>query len=222
MRSVDSTTSAYLQTRAGVVPREFLWIVGKDRSTGEPAAAGLWNDLDVVTVTVLDGLTGSEVSRDYAGAGSLIKIDAIPLTSDLTIRTVRIRLSQVNAAVANAIRGYDPRFAHVEIHKGLFHLSTRQLIAPPVAHFVGQVNGAPIRTPPPGQEGDITLSVVSQTRELTRTNPAKKSDETQRLRSGDRFRRYKDVAGQWDVFWGEKKVRVGGESSGSTGTGDQG
>jgi hypothetical protein len=80
------------------------------------------------------------------------------------------------------------------------------LVAAPVPRFDGQVNGAPIDTPAVGGEGGVKLSVVSHTRVLTRTNAAKKSDETQKLRSGDRFRRYSAVAGQWDYWWGEAKA----------------
>ncbi|MEO9612640.1 MAG: hypothetical protein ABJG86_09695 [Nitratireductor sp.] len=217
MRDADPAIVSHLQSRAGVVPRSFLWMVGKNRATGEPEAAGFWSDLDAITVTVIDGLTGTPVSRDYVGSGTLISVDPVPLVSDLTVRHIRIRLSQVSAEVAQAIRGYDPRLAHVEIHLGLFDPATRTLIAPPVPQFVGQVNGAPIRTPAVGQEGDITLVVASQTRELTRTNPAKRSDETQRRRGGDRFRRYKDVAGQWEFFWGEKSGRIAQRRSGGGG-----
>jgi hypothetical protein len=53
------------------------------------------------------------------------------------------------------------------------------------------------------------------TRELTRTNPAKRSDETQRLRSGDRFRRYSGTAYQWPIWWGEAKAKPAGSKSGS-------
>ncbi|MBB3977363.1 hypothetical protein GGQ64_002569 [Rhizobium azooxidifex] len=56
--------------------------------------------------------------------------------------------------------------------------------------------------------GDVTLiqlDCVSHSRMLTRTNPAKKSHEAQKLRSGDKFRQYNTVAGQWQYWWGERE-----------------
>lgn len=211
MRDVDSATVAHLTARAGVVPRDLLYIRGKDRTTGAAAAVGFWNDLDTVTFSVISGETGLLESREYTGSGSLISADPIPLVADLTVRTINIRLSQINEAVLNAVRLYDARLAFVDFHRALFDPATRQLVAPPVPHFTGQVNLAPIETPPVGGEGEIVLSVVSHSRELTRTNPAKRSDETQKLRSGDRFRRYSSVAGQWDIWWGEKRSKVGSD-----------
>lgn len=212
MRNIDNDTAAYLQTRKGVISRDLLWITAKERDTGNTVATGFWNDLDSVTLTVVSGETGSPVSRTYHGTGTLISISPIPLISDLTVRTITITLSRISTQVQQAIRGYDPRFGHVEIHRALFDLATRELVAAPVPHFVGSINGAPMAVPRPGEEGSIALSVVSHSRELTRTNPLKRSDETQKRRSGDRFRQYSGVAGQWEFFWGEEKHRIGGSS----------
>lgn len=214
MRSVDGTTSAYLTARKGVVVRDLLWITAKERDTGNPVSVGFWNDIDSVTLTVISGETGASVSRTYHGSSTLISISPIPLISDLTVRTITITLSRISTQVQQAIRGYDPRFGHVEIHRALFDLATRELVAAPVPHFVGSINGAPMAVPRPGEEGSITLSVVSHSRELTRINPLKRSDETQKRRSGDRFRQYSGVAGLWDFFWGDEKHRIGaGRSS---------
>lgn len=216
MRSVDAATLAYLNSRAGVVARDFIWIEGKNRDTGATETVGFWNDLDTVTVSVISGTTGAVVNRDYTGSGSLIQIDAIPLVSDMSVRMVRVRLSQINETVALAIRGYEPRLAKVEMHRALFRLDSRALVAPPFPHYVGHINTIQIQTPPPGEQGSIMLQVATHSRELTRSNPAKKSDETQKLRSGDRFRRYADVAGIWDFFWGEKKGKANGGGGGSS------
>lgn len=207
MRSVDGATSDYLQARAGLVARDFLWLEGRNRTTGATEAVGFWSDLDTVTVTVVSGQTGLQVARDYTGSGSLIAIDPIPLTADLTIPQVRIRLSPIDEAVEIAIRGYEPRQAVVEIHRGLFDLDTRALVAPPLPHFVGRVEKAPIATPAVGGEGGVELTVVGHINELTRTNPAKKSDESQRRRADDRFYRYASVVKNWPIYWGEEKAR---------------
>lgn len=209
MRTIDTPTLTALQS-GSLVLRDFVWIVGKNRSTGVDESIGISNDSHDMSVQVIDGISGSVVTRTYIGGGALpLSISPIPLVSDLTIRSVRITLSQISSAIDTAIRQYDPRFAHVEIHRGLFDPATRALIAPPYPHFVGQMNGAPITTPAVGGEGSVEVTVVSHSRELTRTNAAKKSDETQRRRGGDRFRRYSDVAKEWNIPWGNPDGRKG-------------
>jgi len=67
------------------------------------------------------------------------------------------------------------------------------------------VDGASVETPEVGGEGAIRLTAASSNIDLTKTSPALKSDETQRLRSDDRVRRYSDTAAQIEVFWGLAK-----------------
>lgn len=204
MRSVDSATVAHLQARAGVVVRELLWLTVKDRATGAPVDIGIWADLDTLDLPVISGETGATVTRTYIAAGALLSIDPIPLVADLSVRSVNVSLSGVSPEIDAAIRGYDARFAPAEIHRALFDPATRTLVAPPPCHFVGVVNTLAIPTPAAGGEAVITAELVSATRELTRTNPAKRSDETQRLRADDRFRRYTSTSGMIDLNWGQK------------------
>lgn len=206
MRSVDSATAAAIQSRAGHIPRIFVWIKAKNRDTGELEEGGFWSGDDYVGVSVVQAETGLTVDRTYGPASSLLVVDPIPAISDLTVRTVQVQLRSIGEDVRQLILGYDVRFAPIEIHRGLLSLDTHLLVAPPVPIFDGQVNGAPINTPAAGGEGGIKLAVVSHSRVLTRANAAKKSDESQQLRSSDRFRRYTDVAPQWDYFWGEAKA----------------
>ena len=65
----------------------------------------------------------------------------------------------------------------------------------------------------PDGQSQLRIEVVSVTRELTRTNPGKRSDETQRLRSGDRFRRYTSTAQHWPIWWGEAKAKPASSKS---------
>lgn len=206
MRNVDSATAAAYQSRRAHIPRYFVWIEAKNRTSGGLETMGLWNGDDTVDVSVVNPDTGLPVTRTYHAAGALLNIDPIPAVSDLSVRTIQIGLSQINAAVQQAIRGYDPRLAKVQIHRGMLDLDTREVIGYPVPLWDGQVNGSPIETPAVGQEGGIALQVVSHTRMLTRTNAAKRSDETQKLRQGDRLRRYSDTAGEWAFWWGEEKA----------------
>lgn len=210
VKQVDSNTSNYLHARKGVIPRSFVWIRGKNLTTGATETLGLWNGEDTVDVSVISGETGLPVTRTYHAGASLLRVDPITRTPELEVRTLRVGLSQVSEAVQLAVRGYDIRNAPIEVHEGFLDHDTHKLIAEPTIDFVGSVNGTPITTPPAGEDGNITLNCVSHSRMLTRTNPAKKSHETQRRRSDDQFRKYNTVANQWQYWWGERE----GESMG--------
>ncbi|TPM92733.1 hypothetical protein [Mesorhizobium sp. B2-1-3A] len=209
MRSIDGTTYAALLAApdAGICERDFVTFYARSLDGLSTSRFCFWNDLDTVTASVLRGDTGAAENRDFVGDGSLFAVDRVPLVSDLTIQTVKVTLSQLHATVQDMVRGNDIRGARVEIHRGLFDPATHALAGSIYCHFVGKVNKAPISTPKAGDEGSVTIDVVSIVRELTRTNPAKKSDETQKRRSGDRFRKYSGVANV-PIFWGVEKSRT--------------
>ena len=76
------------------------------------------------------------------------------------------------------------------------------------------INSVDFPTSEPGGAPECVLEVVSETRVLTRGLALKKSDESQRTRGGDRFRRYGDISGAVPVYWGEKRAAVSSGSSG--------
>lgn len=210
MRSVGANTVNYLNGRAGLITRYFVWLIAKDRTTGADQSAGFWNGPYPVSVTVVSGQTGVPETRDYVGAGSLISVDDINLVSDMTIQTLRVKLTQTNSSVNNAIRGYDARNGKIEVHYGLLDKSTRLLVDTPYPHFVGTVNKVALTRGKAGSSGGVGLECVSRNRELTIINPAKKSDETQKLRTiigggPDRLRKYINVTDEWSIWWGELK-----------------
>ena len=210
MRSyIDSSTAAAILSREAILPVNFIWITAKNRSTGDPESLGLWSGWDTVDAQVLNPDTMAPVSRTYHAGGSVLEWPVIPLESDLSIRTIRVQLSQINTAVLDQIQGYDAKHAPVEIHRGYLDKDTQLMVAPAVPRFIGWINGAPKRIPAAGGEGGIELAIVSHARALTKTNPLKRSDEAQQRRNGDRFRRYTDVAGGWlaNVHWGEAKAK---------------
>jgi len=220
MRNIDSATATALSRAPdkGLVARNLVWF--RARTLADPAIRvefAFWNDLDEVEIAVEDPTTGGTVTRTYVGDGSLLDMAEIPLTSDLTIRTVRVPLSQIHAGVQAMVRGADIRLADVQIHRAILDPDTRQLVSAK-CHFLGQVDRAPLGTPSVGEEGSVEIECVSSTRELTRTNPAKKSDEFLKARSGDRFYRYTGTANV-PIFWGQEKERVGrsGQTSNSLG-----
>lgn len=207
---LDAPTIAAISSREGIIPSYYLWIEARNRTTGGIETMGLWNGWDAVDAQVLDPDTRLPVTRTYYAGGSIVGWPAIPLETGLVDRNVRITLSQINDAVQLAVRGYDVKHAPVQLHVGFADPSTHLPVAPAVPLFIGKVNGAPITTPAAGGEGSIELVCVSETRELSRTNPLKRSDEMQKRRlvggTPDRFRKYTDVAGSWlqNIHWGEK------------------
>ena len=205
VRVLDVATQGAIRNRNAIAPRNFVLVTAKDRGDGSAKLHGFWDDADTVTTNIVSGEDGSIVAHSFDGDGAILSLDPIPMRIGLEVRTVQLVLSPLHAGVEALVRTDDPRFAKVEIYRGLLDPATMLLVSEPRIRFLGRVNGAPIDTAAAGGESKVTLQIVSHTRELTRTSPAKKSDEQQRLRSGDRFRRYTGVAGEWPIWWGEEK-----------------
>lgn len=208
MRNISAANLAALQARA-LVARDFLWIVARDRLTNAPVTDGMWSDVGNVSASVIHPDTGLEVTRDWYGSGTLVAIDDIPLVSNLTVQNVNIRLSQVDDRVEQLVRDYDCKQARVEIYRGLFDPSTKQMVAPAECRFVGFVDTIEIKTPSENEEGSVTLTCASHTQEMTRSNPDTRSDATQKLRHAtDGFFQDSGTAGEWEIFWGSVKGQV--------------
>lgn len=205
VRTLDASSQTAIRTRSAIVLRNMVVITAKSRLDWSDVVYSFWDDADSLTATVVNEDGGSE-AHTFVGDGAILAMDTIPMRIGLEVRTVAISLSPLNSTVELMVRGSDPRGAKVEIYRALLDPDTKQLVAAPRIRFLGKVNEAPIDTAAAGNESAVTLRVVSHTRELTRTNPAKKSDAQQQLRQGDRFRRYTGVAENWDVWWGEAKT----------------
>ncbi|WP_374833887.1 hypothetical protein [Paenochrobactrum pullorum] len=208
MRYISAANQAALEARA-LEARDFLWIVARNRSSGIQQTEGLWSDVGNVSAAVINPDNGLPVTRDWYGTGSLVVIDDIPLVANLSVQEIRIRLSQVHERVERIVRDYDCQQARVEVYRGLFDPSTKQMVAPAECRFVGFVDKIDIKTPAEGEEGGVTLSCVSHTQEFTRSNPDTRSDATQRLRDPyDDFFADADTATEWEIWWGSEKGKV--------------
>lgn len=212
MFSLDSAEITALQQPV-IDSRNFVWITGKERES--PFASynfGFWSDGGSFTGNVVDGLTGSTVSRSFAGGG-LVSVGSIPRTSDLAVRRVEVVLSAIDADAENAFRTYNIRQAPIQIYRGIFTPGTFTLVAAAKPVFVGFVDEAPVITPAEGGAAKVTLRCVSHTVELTRKNPAVRSHESQILRSAtDNFYQDTATAGDREVPWGaERKLSKGGD-----------
>lgn len=209
MRDLDNEEVAAISART-VVARDFIWVTAIDRGTGLPVDRGFWNDIMTVSVPVKDGRTGATVNRSFRGLSAGLQIGTVPLTSDISIRTLEVQLPHLDEVVNALVRTYDVRSAPMQLYRGYFDPETRALVAPAKPRFIGYVDGAPIETPAEGQEGSVTLNCVSTTRELTRTNSEVRSHESQLARSGgtDAFYRDTSVVGQWELAWGQERGSV--------------
>lgn len=208
MRQLSSENIAALASRS-IVARDFLWIVARDRTSGEHVADGLWSDVGTITANVINPDTGMSVSRTWYGSGTLVEIDDIPLVANVTVQQLTVRMSQINERVEALIRQYDVRQGRVEIYRGLFDPSTRSLVAPAPCRFVGFIDQCEIKTPRAGEVGEVVLTCTSHTQEMTRSNPDTRSHESQKRRSAtDDFYRDVAVVGSWELFWGRSSGKL--------------
>ena len=204
-RNLSAANVAALQERR-LVARDFLWIVARNRLTGELVPDGMWSDYGDVSAQVINPNTGIAETREFYGSGTLVQISDIPLVQNLTVQNITISMSQIVDHVQQLVREYDIRQAPVEIYRGLFDPDTRQMVAPAECRFVGFADNLVITTPSENEEGAAVLTCVSHTQEMTRANAETRSNETQVLRNAtDAF--YKDAATTitWKVWWGSQK-----------------
>lgn len=207
-RNISAENAAALAERR-LVPRDFLWIIARDRSDGGPQTVGFWSGVGDVTGQIIHPDTGLTVNRTWYGTGTLISIGAIPMVSNVTVQTVPIVMNQIDDLVQQAVRLYDMKQARVEIYRGLLDPGTRALVAPAFCRFVGFVDEVEIKTPSENEAGSVTLSCNSHTQELMRSNPDTRSDSSQRLRSAtDNFFQDAATVGEWEFFWGRKNGKV--------------
>lgn len=200
MRIFDTATATALASGA-VELHALVWITGRNRATGLPESIGFWSGDDVAEFTI-----GGQ-ARTYYGAGNALEVDPIILEAGYSARSQRLRLGALTDEVILALRGYDPKFAPVEIHRAVFDPVTVQLVAPPHAVFRGFVDDVSLPRPEVGGVEVADLALVSSAVDGTRGLTLRKSDEALQARwPGDGFRRYISVSAVVPVWWGELRV----------------
>lgn len=205
MIALSAAAQTALAERA-VVARDMVWFTVRDRDTNAPFSDGYWSDRDDVTATVIDPATGGAVSRLYRAGGALVAVGGIPRVAGTAVQSITLRLSQVVDRINDLLRGYDPRQGRVEIHRALFNATTRALVADPFPRFYGWIDRVDITTPAEGGEGGVSVVCVSDVREMGRSNPATRSDASQRARSAtDSFYADAATAGELPIFWGARQ-----------------
>ena len=222
MRTLSAAETTALAART-VALRNLVWLTAKDRTTAAKQSLGFWDDVGTITHQVIDPFTGATVSRTFTGAGSLLTLEDIALSADLSVKGLRVELSGINSQVAQAVRGYDTRLAPIQIFRVILNPASGAAYAPARARFVGIVDSLEIVDPRPGGQGRIVLQAASQFRELARANPDMTSGASQVLRlATDKFYQYTNDVPKWQVMWGAHSVGVKKKDKKDRGKGDKG
>lgn len=206
VRALDAATQNAVRDRSRIIPRDFVLFTLVDGET--TTYYGFTNVGEDVSVNVVLNGVGDVANHTFYGDNAPIQeIDAIPLKVGLEVDTIQIRLNPLHPVVQLIARTDEAllRTARVQIFRGYLDPDSMLLVANPRSRFLGQVNTAPEQIAAVGGQSIRTINVRSHTHEMTRTNPAKKGDETYKLRSGDRFGQYSGTAGKWELWWGEAK-----------------
>lgn len=192
-----------------LVFRDFVSITARVMGSSETVRDDMWSDYGNVSAQIINPNTGATESRDFYGSGTIISIDDIPMTSNLQAQNVNINMGQINAHVENLLRGYDLRQAPIEIYRGFFDPSSRLMVAPAEARFVGFIDSVEIDTPAENEFGNAIATCVSNTQEITRANSETRSQASQAVRvSNDGFFNDSATTGSWKVWWGSVKGKV--------------
>ena len=198
MRNVSSTLQDYLTDPSGVLMQCLIWISPRNRTTNALVPMGFWTGDDHETITV------EGQSRLYYGAGNMLDLsDPITYRTGLDVGNWRFALTDLTPEFDELFRTYDLRLAPIEVHRGVYNLTSRVLIEPPHRLLKGWVESAPIEEPEEGSESSCTITCVTSAMALTKTLAINKSDAFQRTKSGDRFNRYTSVSGAVNVKWGQ-------------------
>jgi hypothetical protein len=190
-----------------IVVRDLLTVNGKTLG-GTAAEFGYWTGEDNISVNVVPAGNEDLISRDFLGGATLLDVPAVVDAIGVEARSITLGLDHISDAVGSPmdmVFGNNVRVARVELHRALFDPATWNLVSTPHLIFSGRVDGASVDDAAADGEGGMALQVVSSAIDLTKTNPAMESDEQQRRRSGDRFRRYGDTAAQVQTWWGQSK-----------------
>lgn len=200
MRSLPAAIAAHIAARLPTIARQLLWVEARNRETGLTESLGLWTG-----EYTADFVIGVD-TRTYFGAGAVLDIPEITTQAGLEVRTHTLRLSPLAPEVQQLFRGYDGRLAPVEIHRVLFSPEApNTAIADPVRMFRGWIDGVTFSEGTENAESTVEVTLASHSRGLTIPLQLRRSDQSYRLRGGDRIGRYADVAGVVPVHWGEAR-----------------
>lgn len=208
MRNISTAFDTALQ-KGVLKPRDFIWMVVRDRTTGNPVTDGTWSDIGTGSFPVVNPDDGSTVYRTFVGSGTLIDVGDINIVSSLTVQTVTIKMSHLIDHVNDLIRTYDCKQGIIQIFRGLLNIETNELAAPAEIRFNGFIDEIEIETPSENNEGFIKVTAKSNTQEMSKysTETRSHNSQVQRLAT-DEFYMDTAVVSEWEHFWGKSSGKV--------------
>ena len=213
MITLDAATQgALVQSR--IVPRDLMEIRARRRADNVEIRDYLWSGNLRVTIPVIDPFTNSQKSVEWWGVSHMVSASAVPRVSDLSVTRVNIQLSGISDRVNDYFRTHTIKFSTIIMYRIMLDPDTHQFVAPGRARFAGVVDSVEEVVPavPDGRASSATgrgieLVCKNQYQDLTRANPAVRSDAYQRERNPtDTFRETVSVVTDRDFFWGRRDV----------------
>lgn len=204
MRQFPPEVTSYLANNSGVKARQLLWIVARNRTTGNPESIGLWTGEDNQVFTI-DG-----TPRTYYGCGQFISFGKVAIESNLNVQRLVIGMTPISPEMEQVFRGYDAKMAECEAHEVFYSTETNNLIAPPDRFYKGWIDKLIVTRPQVGGSGEARLDIVSSARILTNRLAIKRSNDSQiKRQSGDTFFLDVNFSGQVQTPWGSNSVGGG-------------
>lgn len=201
MKVYPAPVSTHIASRAGRRVRQLVRFDGISHLNGLTVTHGFWTGADHREFSI----NGQD--ELFIGAGAVISIPPIVTETGLKVRQHRVVLAPTAPEVENAVRNYDLRRQRVYLYDAYFHPETNDLLSDPVQTFKGEIDASPIDTAAQDGEPAVELTLLGGGQFLTRSLGIKKSDAGLRRRKpNDRIRRYTDISGSVDVFWGEVRA----------------
>lgn len=203
---LDVETSAALES--GQLVMRYFWVAHGRTLAGVGKTLAYWTGEDNVAVNVVPVQGSAPVSWNFVGGGTLLAVPDIVDTIGLEARSSTYGFNHLDTTVGSPmdmIFGNDFRVARVELYRGVFDPQTWQLVSNPYLMHAGRVDGPEVNDAAIDGEGALQIPVVDSAIDLTMTNTAMSSDEQQKLRSNDRFRRWSDTAADVPYWWGMEK-----------------
>jgi hypothetical protein len=194
----STVVQSHLNARKGYMPRWMLYVraLETDRTS---APLGIWSGEDDLQVS-LEG-----IDRLYrSGADGMIP-DEIVYEKGTNIRNYRVNLNGLNETALELVMGRIIRGRDAELHLAFMDPLSGLMIGAPERMVKGSVNRAPVNIGPMNGASTIQVEIVSSMRMLTKPLGLKKSDQSQKLRGGDRFYKYGSVSNNVKTEWMRKE-----------------
>lgn len=180
--------------------RKIDWLFcfeAKNILSGAVESLNIWTGADNLSATV-DGVT-----KTFIGSGLVLTLPRLLFETGLNIPTQTLELASISDQMEAMIKSYEIKFAPVSIYIAVFDTETTELVGT-FRVFKGSIDT--VNKSEGNTNYAMSIDLVSNLREGTRTVPIKKSDEAQRKRNPlDEFRKYAAIAGKIKIFWGASK-----------------